>query len=151
MLEEFFKIFSNCGNCLTEIFRRVDRNVYALNMEAWNSALMYGLSLPEDGTCQLDWTTQNYYQLTMMEEKRLAANTTHAHHLAENYLGKLSHQASIPTFPISSYSCFIKTSGQFFDKLSLNLKGIFVWLFTWGQTIVCNEKVDPICTKNFHL
>ncbi|XP_063711015.1 uncharacterized protein LOC134839407 [Symsagittifera roscoffensis] len=91
-LDDYSCAFPNWVICM-------HRNVYALNMEAWNSALMYGLSLPEDGTCQLDWTTQNYYQLTMMEEKRLAANTTHAHHLAENYLEILNNDA------IKSPSC----------------------------------------------
>ena len=59
-----------------------------LNTEAWNSALMYGVNLPEDGTCQLDWATQNYYQLTMMEEKRLEMGYPGAQDFADNYMSK---------------------------------------------------------------
>ncbi|XP_063711973.1 uncharacterized protein LOC134840187 isoform X2 [Symsagittifera roscoffensis] len=61
------------------------RNVYALNLEAWNSALMYGVQLPEDGTCRLDWKNQNYYQLTAMKEKRLRKGYPGAQELVDHY------------------------------------------------------------------
>ena len=63
-----------------------------LNMHAWNSALMYGVKMPKDGTCQLDWTDQNYYQLTMMKDKRLEKNRPGAQELADSYMSKPNYR-----------------------------------------------------------
>ncbi|XP_063711016.1 uncharacterized protein LOC134839408 [Symsagittifera roscoffensis] len=77
----------------------MQRNIYMLNMHAWNSALMYGVKMPKDGTCQLDWTDQNYYQLTMMKDKRLEKNRPGAQELADSYMKILNDGA------IKSPSC----------------------------------------------
>ena len=64
--------------------------MYALNKQAWNSALMYdqeGSQLPADGTCELDWEDQNRYQLYMMRDKRLEKGFEGAQELADKYMG----------------------------------------------------------------
>ncbi|XP_063712359.1 uncharacterized protein LOC134840471 [Symsagittifera roscoffensis] len=91
-LDDYTCAFPNWAICM-------QRDVYMLNTEAWNSALMYGVKLPEDGTCQLDWATQNYYQLLMMKEKRLKMGYPGAQDFADKYMKILNDNA------IQSPSC----------------------------------------------
>merc|ERR1712226_753948 len=51
------------------------RDIYALNQQAYNTALMNNtVTLPADGTCRLDWPTQNHYTLYMMRLRRIEYN-----------------------------------------------------------------------------
>ncbi|XP_075253515.1 uncharacterized protein LOC142345368 [Convolutriloba macropyga] len=59
------------------------RDVFALNMRIYNSALNDGVKLPENGDCELDWVDQNYYQFKMMREKKIQKKK---YHLADLYL-----------------------------------------------------------------
>ncbi|XP_063726520.1 uncharacterized protein LOC134854258 [Symsagittifera roscoffensis] len=81
-LDDFTCSFPNWAVCM-------HRDVYALNKQAWNSALMYdqeGSQLPADGTCELDWEDQNRYQLYMMRDKRLEKGFEGAQELADKYM-----------------------------------------------------------------
>ena len=60
--------------------------MYALNQEAYNTALMDGNEvLPESGKCKLDWENENHYQLAMMAQRRIQVNNDPV--LAARYLG----------------------------------------------------------------
>ncbi|XP_063714609.1 uncharacterized protein LOC134842270 [Symsagittifera roscoffensis] len=50
------------------------RDVFALNMQAYNSVLMAGtgVNLPVGGSCRVDWVDQNVYILDMISAKREA-------------------------------------------------------------------------------
>ncbi|XP_063711797.1 uncharacterized protein LOC134840072 [Symsagittifera roscoffensis] len=92
-LDDYTCAFPNWVVCM-------QRNVYMLNRKAWNSALMYGVNLPEDGTCQLDWERQNFYQLQMMKDKRLEMGYPGAQEHADLYMKILNDGAiQSPTCP----------------------------------------------------
>ena len=66
-----------------------ERDVFGLNKRAYNTALMDGVQLPTGRQCELDWTQQNLYQLTMLKDKQLAKGLDEAIELADRYTGNV--------------------------------------------------------------
>ncbi|XP_063711466.1 uncharacterized protein LOC134839774 isoform X2 [Symsagittifera roscoffensis] len=79
----------------------MQRDVFGLNKRAYNTALMDGVQLPTGRQCELDWTQQNLYQLTMLKDKQLAKGLDEAIELADRYTEILNSDAiRSPTCPV---------------------------------------------------